>query len=284
MSNAWLVWWSILCTVSVLNIGAWIVSARIIFRQGGHLTASDDTLRRQLLWLSGAYVLGCAFRSFLPMSDVPRMCLHDTWVSRIFIGRSVATVAELCFVAQWGLLLHDVATKTGDRLAKVLSRALVPLIVVAEVCSWTAVLTQNYLMHAVENSLWTLGAGLALVAIVSVRSGLDAAGRRVFIAALVSSLIYVGYMATVDVPMWLARWHGEAAAVHPIVPLWEGLQTTLARCVVVRDWTAWRDDVPWLSLYFTVCVWVSIALVHVPPLRRADRAIRHAARAVPDRY
>jgi hypothetical protein len=33
---------------------------------------------------------------------------------------------------------------------------------------------------------------------------------------------------------------------------------------VMREWSAWRHDVPWLSLYFTVAVWISIALVRAP--------------------
>jgi hypothetical protein len=32
----------------------------------------------------------------------------------------------------------------------------------------------------------------------------------------------------------------------------------------MREWSAWRHDVAWLSLYFTVAVWISIALVHAP--------------------
>jgi hypothetical protein len=43
----------------------------------------------------------------------------------------------------------------------------------------------------------------------------------------------------------------------------------IERCIVTRGWAAWHEDVEWLSLYFTVAVWASIALVHVPPLRGA---------------
>jgi hypothetical protein len=33
---------------------------------------------------------------------------------------------------------------------------------------------------------------------------------------------------------------------------------------VTSDWQAWREDVPWMTLYFTVAVWFSIAIPHVP--------------------
>ncbi|HYL18110.1 MAG TPA: hypothetical protein VEV20_05495 [Burkholderiales bacterium] len=213
------------------------------------------------------------------MSDIPRLCLHDTWISRIFVGRSIATAAELCFVAQWALLLRHAATSTGDRFAKLVSHALVPIIVIAEVCSWAAVLTTNYVLHAVENSLWTLAAALALIACALLRPRLDAAGKRFAAAAVVCSAMYIAYMASVDVPMWMTRWRAEPGGLHAGISLVEGLRTALQRCVVSREWAAWRDDVPWLSLYFTVAVWISIALAHVPPLRAAAHPQRERGRA-----
>src|SRR5262245_65143478 len=89
------------------------------------------------------------------MIDVPRYCLHETWISRIFVGRSVATVAELAFVAQWALLLREAGAIRA-------ARAVVLLIAAAEILSWLAVLTTNELFHAAENSLWALSAALAV--------------------------------------------------------------------------------------------------------------------------
>lgn len=274
MANAWLIWWLFLCATSVFNVAVWIASARTIGRRGAQVPADDYAMRRQLLWLSAGYVLGCSFRSFLPMLDVPRLCLHDTFLSRIFIGRSVATIAELCFVAQWRLLLREAGSVTGDRFATLVSHTLVPLIVVAEVLSWGAVLTANYLLHTVENSLWTLGAAVALAAFVSLRSSLDAGGRGFVAAAIICCLMYLAFMVSVDVPMWLARWRTDLAASQANLPRLEGLRTALQRCMVVREWAAWSKDVPWLSLYFTVAVWISIGLAHAPPLRRGAHSTR----------
>jgi len=92
-------------------------------RRRTQLPANAYATRRLLLWLAAVYVLGCGFRSALPMIDVPRFCLHDTWASYIVVGRSVATVAELAFAVQWALLLRE----AGARRA---AGAVVPLIVV----------------------------------------------------------------------------------------------------------------------------------------------------------
>jgi len=230
------------------------------------LPASIYSTRRLILWLAAGYVLGCGFRSVLPMVDVPRICLHDTPLSRIVIGRSVATIAELCFAAQFSLLLREAGRTTGRRAVVFLSGALLLLIVVAEMFSWSAVLTTNYLLHAIENSLWTLCATLALIASATLRAQLDDRGVRFLAAVLVCGAAYVAFMTIVDVPMYLARWHAALAAGHEPLSLQSGLREILNRCTVVREWSAWRDDVPWLTLYFTTAVWISIALAHAPPL------------------
>jgi hypothetical protein len=56
-------------------------------------------------------------------------------------GRSVATIAELCFVAQWALMLRHTSRETGCVTARVTSYVVLPLIVIAEMCSWYSVLT-----------------------------------------------------------------------------------------------------------------------------------------------
>jgi len=266
MSDPLSIWWSILCTAAVVNVAAWGVSARALGRREAQLPSEVRATRRLLLWLSAAYVLGCGFRSVFPMVDVPRICLHDTWISRIFVGRSVATVAELCFAAQWALLLREASAATGGGFAALVSRLIVPIIFVAELFSWAAVLTANFLLHAAENSLWTITAALAVAAFVSLRPHFGDNGRGFLAAAMVCAAGYVAFMTIVDVPMYLSRWRAALAAGHEYLTLREGLHAVLQRCIVERDWAAWRLDVSWLSLYFTVAVWISIALPHAPTL------------------
>src|SRR5688572_33490692 len=90
------------------------------------------------------------------MIDVPRLCLHDPWIARIVVGRSVATIAEMAFAAQWAILLREAGAVRA-------SRSVLPLIGLAEVVSWFAVLTENDLFHAIENSIWPLTAVIAVL-------------------------------------------------------------------------------------------------------------------------
>lgn len=266
MTNAVLIWWSTLCAVAALNIVGWSLSARSLARHHATLPPSIHATRRLILWLAAGYVLGCAFRSVLPMVDVPRMCLHDTPLSRIAIGRSVATIAELCFAAQFALLLREAGRGTHSRAVERLGPTVFALIVVAELLSWAAVLTRNFVLHAVENSLWTLAAVLGVVAFGSLRSRVDARAARFVVGVLVCGAAYIAFMSLVDVPMYLARWHEAAVAGDSTLSLAQGLREILARCTVVRDRASWSDDIPWLTLYFSTAVWISIALPHAPPL------------------
>lgn len=59
------------------------------------------------LALSGVHVLVCAYRSVLPRVDLERQVVVDTCLSNIFLGRAAATVAEICFAIQLGLLVHQ---------------------------------------------------------------------------------------------------------------------------------------------------------------------------------
>ena len=61
----------------------------------------------------------------LQVCDVPRMCLFDSWFSSVIVGRSVATIAELCFVAQWSLLLWEIAQFSGSRICKASAQLIV---------------------------------------------------------------------------------------------------------------------------------------------------------------
>ncbi len=262
MQGPLLAWWLALCSAAVVNVLLWAWSARRLAGRAAQMPADLYASRRVLLWLSAVYVLGCAFRSIFPMVDAPRICLHDTWISRIVVGRTLATAAELCFALQWALLLREAGA--GNRTAALVGHLIVPIIVLAELACWVAVLTSNYLPHAIENSLWTLVAALALAAFLSLRPRAEGGVARFLEAASVCAVIYLAFMVTVDVPMYLSRWQ---SAEGGSLAFGDGLRTLFGRCVVEREWDVWRQDALWQSPYFSVVVWTSIALAHAPRLR-----------------
>ena len=263
MSSATLTWWSFLCAVSLLNVLAWAASVAFLRRrQALHHPLTWASMRLQML-LSAGYVLGCAYRSVFPVYDVQRLCLVDSWLSSVLVGRSVATFAELCFAAQWALLLRAVATDTGSTIGVRVSRLVLPMIVVAELCSWYAVLTTSNIGHVFEESLWGLCAGLLVASFVFVWPRCRREARPLLATGCVVGLAYVVYMFEVDVPMYWARWVLDGSHGRQYLSIAQGLIDTSGRWVVSHRWADWQTEVVWMSLYFSVAVWFSIGLIHV---------------------
>lgn len=254
---AW--WWGFLAAVSIANIAVWLSLYRYLLEPQTNGPGGVSGIK-VMLFLSAAYVFGCAFRSFLPRADVQRICLFDTWLSSVAVGRSVATVAEICFAAQWMIILHRLGLMTGADTTLSAAWLIVPLILVAECFSWHAVLTKNYLGHAIENSIWAvcfLMVGIGLGRLLPEFAG---PGRAVLVFAIIGIAGYLVFLATIDVPMYFRRWQAGGAERNGLSSHLEGLWDASLRWVVTHDLTEWKDEIPWMSLYFSVAVWASLAL------------------------
>jgi hypothetical protein len=254
---AW--WWGVLTLVSGANIAIWFLLYRQLHDQptGGLGSTSDIGL---MLFLCAAYVFGCAFRSLLPRADVQRICLFDTWLSSVVVGRSVATVAEICFAAQWAIILHQLGMMTGAETTLNAAWLIVPLILIAECFSWYGVLTTHYLGNAIENSIWAVAFFVVGIGLCRLLPEFDGAVRVVLAVAITGIAVYLVFLVTVDIPMYLSRWRaGIADGSRRLRPL-EGLRDVSTRWVVTHDLAEWKDEIAWMSLYFSAAVWASLAL------------------------
>ncbi len=258
-SNPVAIWWTFLVAVSAGNIAA-LLALYLHHRSSPSGRARTIAAIEPLLLLCAAYVLGCAFRSVLPRADVQRICLFDTWLSSVMVGRSVATVAEMCFIIQWAIVLHALGRLTGSDIAKNISRIIVPLIALADGCSWYAVISTNYLGNVLENSLWTLTFALVALALTRLVPRFRGNVQLAIAAAAFGSVGYMIFMGTVDVPMYFARWQTQLADGTPSLGLMAGLHDLATRWVVTHDIAQWREEIAWMSLYFSMAVWTSLAL------------------------
>jgi hypothetical protein len=258
-SNPLVRWWGLLTSVSGANIAVWFwLYQRLPDPPIGRLGGASGT--GLMLLLCAAYVFGCAFRSLLPRADVQRICLFDTWLSSVVVGRSVATVAEICFAAQWALVLHRLGTTTGADTAVSIAWLVVPLILIAECFSWYAVLTTNYLGNAIENSIWAVAFSAIGIGLGRLLPDVDGAARVVLAVAIIGIAGYLAFLATVDVPMYLGRWRAKVAEGGKHLRCLEGLQDVCTRWVVTHDLAEWKDEIAWMSLYFSAAVWASLGL------------------------
>lgn len=252
-------WWGFLTAVSAINIAIWVLLYRWLLEQPPGNLESRTGIQLMLLLCAG-YVFGCAFRSFLPRADVQRICLFDTWLSSVMVGRTVATVAEVCFAVQWAIILYQLGTMTGADTVTNVAWAIVPLILIAECFSWYAVLTTHYLYNAIENSIWAVVFLLIGVALCRLFPEFHGPVRVVFALGIAGIVFFLAFLMTVDVPMYVNRWRNEIGdgsnLLHPL----EGLRDVSRRWVVTRDHAEWKDEIPWMSLYFSAAVWSSLAL------------------------
>ena len=252
---AW--WWGLLTLVSGVNIAIWFVLYRELQPAGGLGTTSTVGL---MLLLCAAYVFGCAFRSLLPRADVQRICLFDHWLSSVVVGRSVAIIAELAFAAQWAIILHQLGTMTGADTTLNAAWVILPLILIAECFSWHAVLTTHYLHNAIENSLWAVAFFIIGIGLCRLLPEFQGPVRVVLIVTIIGIVAYLAFLMTIDVPMYLSRWRaGLADGSKRLRPL-EGLRDVSTRWVVTHDLAEWKDEIAWMSLYFSAAVWASLAL------------------------
>ena len=259
LSNPVSWWWGLLTVVSGANIAVWFLLYRELHDQPTGNPGSTSGIELMLL-LCAAYVFGCAFRSFLPRADVQRICLFDTWLSSVVVGRSVATVAEICFAAQWAIILHQLGTMTGADTTLNAAWVIVPLILIAECFSWYAVLTTHYLGNAIENSIWAVAFFVAGIGLCRLLPEFDGSVRVVLVIAICGIAGYLAFLMTIDVPMYLARWRAEVADGSKLLRPLEGLRDVSTRWVVTHDLAAWKDEIAWMSLYFSAAVWASLAL------------------------
>jgi hypothetical protein len=261
-------WWAALSAVGLANLMAWWWSRRALQQRQRELTADEYALRRWVLLLSAGYVAGCAYRSFVPVFDVPRLVMVDSWLASVVVGRTVATIAELCFVAQWALLLRASSRATGSAFGASTARLIVPLIAVAETCSWYAVLTTSNLGHVIEEALWGLCAALLVASLVHIWPRCEPRMRPLLALWCSAGVVYVIFMFAVDVPMYWSRWLADEASGRHYLSLAQGWLDVSGRWVVSHRWEDWKSEVTWMTLYFSVAVWLSIALVHAPLPRR----------------
>ena len=244
-------WWVSLCALAAINITAWLICGATV----------DRHLAEVQLVLSGIYVFGCAFRSAFLVYDIPRIGVVDSWASSVLIGRTVATLAELAFAAQWAVYLHA-SPLDGVRLV---SLGIVPLIVIAEICSWHAVLTTKNLGHVFENSLWGISAALIVICLVTTASQIPASRNLMLAVWTLGGTLYVAYIFIADVPMYWSRWQADEAQRRKYFGLWQGA-IDASRCrQVSRLWKDWKSEVAWMTLYFITGVWASISLIHAAP-------------------
>lgn len=258
-----LVWNSFLTTASLANAAAWAV----LYFGGPRDPPPSKSLPplwagiwRARRWLCLLYVVACGIRSAWPRHDSDRVCFYDHFMSPSLIGRTLACFAELAFAALvCAALVRVLGPATADRPAT----ALFALNFVAQTCCNYAVLTRDQRGHVIEESIWLLS-GLVITVMCAaqlVRGGGVKQQNGWFLSATtVGGSAFVAFMTTVDVPMYVRRAAEDAAVNRTFSTLAEGF-AEISRCATINQTDEyWTKEMPWMTGYFTVAVWISLWL------------------------
>ena len=251
-----ILWWRLLSSIAVINLLVWALTVVPLSNNVPYLSWH--------IILSGIYTAVCAFRSFVPRIDLERYCLIDSMVSSMVVGRSAATVAEISFAVQIGLLLHEAGFLAGLEWVQALTIPVIALLTIAQCFCWCGITTLNNVYHAIEESIWAItfimvGIGLGMCA-----PKMEGIWQTMGYAAAVLCLAYVIFMVVVDVPMYLKRWKLGKESGEKLMGFGEGFADAWSRRIVTRDWKIWKPEVAWLTGYFSCAVWVSLAIAHLP--------------------
>jgi hypothetical protein len=244
-------WLTSLTALTAFNVGLWIWIARS--------TSLRTPYGEVQIVLSGLYVGVCGFRALFPRVDLERVCLWDTWLSAILLGRTAATVAELCFAVQCALCVYRLSEIAGLPLLAAEAHVFVPLVVFAEILCWYAVLSLNHIGHAIEESLWALLMLLLSAAFGTAALATHGLLREMLVLGAGLYAIASGVTFAFDVRMYLQRWRRHAGSNR--LTLVTGLRDIGWRRHPTVAWEDWRAEVPWMTLYFSVGVWTSLAMV-----------------------
>ncbi|KAL3823886.1 hypothetical protein ACHAXA_005468 [Cyclostephanos tholiformis] len=270
-SHLVLLWWMCLIGIAIFNCGILLRSARA-FHASNRVAYPPRlrSIRDTQLVMSSIYVYGCAYRSILPTHHTLRRVLIRSNASSGFVGRTVATIAELGAAYQSSLLLYEVGTATNERDALIIttSRIIVPMLTIAEIFSWIACTTTNYAGSIIEEGLWAICALLVASCLAKCLVLYEVGGeqRDFVLRALTLNVAYFAYMISVDVPNYVRGHLDNVARGKSYRTVSDGLASLLSIDEHDLTWSYddWRYSMCWMTLYFSVACWASIAIVNAP--------------------
>lgn len=253
--NKTYLWWKCLCIIAVINLLLWAFAAW--FRMDVH------HLSLVQIFLSGVYVSTCAFRSFFLRVDLERYCLIDTALSSVALGRTCATIAEMCFSIQCALIIYSLGQTLNSPIIETIAYSIVPLIIFAQICCWYATLTLNHFWHGIEESDWVVMVVLSAGCLIYGFDTLSGVQSMLLGLGIICCIGCAYIMLFLDIPMYLTRRTEHLRSNFSYLSLTEGIRDAVYRRIPTSDWRIWKKEAVWITSYFTFGVWLSIGMIWV---------------------
>jgi len=256
--------------------------------------SSSPKYQQHMRWLGVPYIFQVAWRSFLPSEYPTRTVFFDTPLSSPMLARCLAAVGEICFGTQLAMATVKLSSDVEDALqvqsegddglkksGQIVTRTVHSLAgfqvacdVAGQCCACVGTATTDTRFFYYEGRLWmfwsisvTLSGLLLWVRCQKVpRRRRQQCVEPAALSLLGGGLAVTLFMALSYCPMCLERWQVDKAEGRQPLPLWKGAWDAAVTRVPTRAWSYWKDEVLWVSGYFTIGVWACLRLTYAPRL------------------
>ncbi|CAJ1358896.1 unnamed protein product [Effrenium voratum] len=285
-------WWVTLFSIATFNI-AMYAALTFCYYSSFSTDAAVKAYQQFMKNVCAPYVFVCAYRSYMPAQYPLRYVWFDTPLSSILLVRSLAAVAEMCFIAQIAKALSFIENQVNDTnqrwgnfyhsFCQASAVAMVIIMFVAQCFSFAGTITKNNLWYACEEFNWGLAfaVGMPFFFVLSyqvfqLRKETEtpwtcSCNAMVYAVGMSAFCLgYVPYMFVIDAPEYWQRYQDQLAEGFEFLNFWDGVKNA----AFVRHHThleeVWQYATVWQTAYFSAAVWLSLLLALAPKLEVAS--------------
>ena len=253
-----IIWWKTLFFISIVNI-LLIIN---YYKNNG----CDSEFHKKIIIYTMIYVFVAAIRGIFPIIHIKRICFNKSIISSPFIDRSIATIAEICFILLFTEIFKNLINNTTKSKNQILILSLINYcIVCAQIFCWLGSLTKNYLFNVMEESTWTCC--FIVILIISFKLYIFSNNnsnnqnnylKKTLPLIIIPLIFYIIFMIINDVPLYYKRWKNNK---NKYINIFDGFNKMLKCNKISKSYNEWKEDYLWIFGYFTGAVWLSIYLV-----------------------
>jgi len=283
-------WWSTIVIINIINI----IICGILYSKSINQNYVDKSNYLKAMRVMGlVFVIVALYRAVFVSKYLNQMAWFDTFANSSLLIRIFAIAAELSFCGLFALsmlrLNKELPTnnKTQERGFRQLLYSYSPYILVscifiAQFFATSGLITKNKTLFAIEESLWTFGF-LSVIPLAvsqyrrvySITDKQKVARLKMFRSStkiiVIWCFIYCSYGLFYHLPF--ENWVGALNQMETGIPLIKSGTSAISDAFSIvnetKEYTHWGFGfLLWHSAYFTICVWIALALMQAPRLIR----------------
>lgn len=283
-------WWSTIVIINIINI----IICGILYSKSINQNQVDKSNYLKAMRVMGlVFVIVSLYRAVFVSKYLNQMAWFDTFANSSLLIRIFAIAAELSFCGLVALSMlrlnkelptNNKTQESGFRqlLYSYSPYILVSCIFIAQFFATSGLITKNKTLFAIEESLWTFGF-LSVIPLAvsqyrrvySITDKQKVARLKMFRSStkivVIWCFIYCSYGLFYHLPF--ENWAGALNQMETGIPLIKTGTSAISDAFSIvnetKEYSHWGFGfLLWHSAYFTICVWIALALMQAPRLIR----------------